>query len=479
MPTLQDLAPQLSKLLTELDRRAPLCSANKSYLDGGTPIPDVIATARLTRAYKAVMGMAQAPWASLVVDSKLDRVEVGGIRTGDKATDQTFSDLWQGNGLDAESKLAHHGVFVDGRVFATVWPGDDGQPEIVLDGADQVVVLYREGRHQPRHRVAALRRWVDDDDDRHITLYRADALYKLSEVREGDAADTGGNDDVVQAGGRSWRMRVEIGRDGLPEPWPLPNPYNVVPVVELATNRRLQPGPFPFARGEFEHCTGLIDRINLLTFLGLVVAIWMGFPLRYVLGGKILRDDDDKPLPPFDSKPDSVVQFEDHEAKIGQLQPADRKNLSIYAELGQLAYLTKVPAHYFPMDSGLSNISADMIRALEGGLHANVDGIHKPFLGAGWEETLRVAGLMLDKPIDLPRTSQIVWLDRQSRSFAERADAAVKLKDMVPFPVIAEEYLGYSQELIRRCEAAGATSVLTALLQNAAGGGAPPAPPGG
>lgn len=476
MADLQDLAPQLTPLLAELSRRAKIVARLRRYGRGeNPPIPQAVSDAKMTRAYKALMGMSQAPWASLVVDSVQDRLEVGGIRSGDDAVDQAVWRRWQANAMDAESKLGHHSALRDGRAFATVWPGPDGEPEIVLDAADQMVVSYREGRHQPRHRVAALRRWIDQDGKQCVTLYRPDGLYKLREAKDG-----GSRHEVVKADGVSWEMREEPAAGGLPEEWPLRNEWGVVPVVEIATNRELQSGAFPFARGEVEHCLGLIDRIHLLTFLGLVVALWMGFPLRYALGARLLKDDDNKPMAPFESKPDSVVQFEDPNAKIGQLEAADRKNLSIFAELSQLAYITKTPAHYFPMDGGFANISADAIRALEGGLHAKVSGIHQPFLGEGWEEVMRLAGLMSPDEIVVPPTAAVWWLDHESRSMAERADAATKVSSLNLDPLfIAEKYLNFTQEEIRRLQATRAGSVLNRMMEelerSAASNGAVPA----
>ncbi len=217
------------------------------------------------------MPMASAPWASLVTDSVLDRLEIGGIRTGDKSVDRTIWSIgWQANQMDAMSKLALGGTLTDGRTFATIWPDGADEPEIVLDRADQMVIEYLEGRHQPRHRVAALRRWEDEDGRLCLTLYTARELVKLRESKEQTRGD-----GRVEANGKWWEAR-EVDD----EQWPLPNPFGVVPVVEIATNRRLQPGVFPYARGEFEHCIGILDRINLLTFIGLVVALWMGFPLR-------------------------------------------------------------------------------------------------------------------------------------------------------------------------------------------------------
>jgi hypothetical protein len=461
VPTMTELGSQADKLLRELGKRAAKSRTLNRFYDGCPPFPQAVIEAKLTKTYGKVMPIAQAPWATVPVDSVLDRLEVDGIRTDDKAAGEALWRVWQANSMDAESKLGHTEALIDGRVFATVWrtEGTD-DPEIVLDSAEQMIVQYREGSR--RHRVAALRRWTDDDDHQHFTLYRPDGLYKFSAATE----QTRGS-GRIRAGEMWWERRDVDAEDG----WPVPNPWRVVPVVEIAVNRRLKPGSFGYARGEFEHCTGLLSRIDLLTFIGLVVAIWMGFPLRYMTGDPIewLKDDQGKPLrpmPPFESRPDSVVQLENPEAKIGQLEAADRGNLSIFAELSQLAYVTKTPAHYFPLETGLSNLSEDAIRALEGGLHAKVTG-HKASAGEGWEEVLRLAGLMLDQRVILPPTAQLTWKDHESRSMAERADAATKLKDILPWQILAEEYLNLSQDQLARASAARVDDVLATLLGGA------------
>jgi hypothetical protein len=173
--------------------------------------------------------------------------------------------------MDAESKLGHGAALLDGRFYATVWADAEGKPDIALDDATQMVVEFADGSR--RKRTAALRRWKEGDRV-YATLYLRDGLYKLQ-----GPENAGANSGTIE-----WEKR-EVPN----EQWPLPNPLGVVPVVELAVNRRLKPGRFPFARGEFEHCIGLIDRIHLLSFLGLVVAFWMGFPLRGVTGEKIRR----------------------------------------------------------------------------------------------------------------------------------------------------------------------------------------------
>lgn len=444
MPTEQELLQQLSSMGAELNKRSRKCRELREYDDGCAAIPSAVVRGQMTNLYQLLMGMSVAPWGSLVVDSVLDRLEVAGISTGDKGLDETvWKAVWQENGMDAESKLAHRSALLDGRAFALVWPDGPGV-SISLDDASQMIVKYREGSR--RTRVAALRRWWDDDAKRSMaTLYHPKAIYKFQSPKNSSGFE-----------GTRWERREVAG-----EEWPLRNPLGEVPVVELAVNRRLLPGSYPFARGEFEHCTGLLDRINLLTFLGIVVALWMGFPLRGVIGQELLKDDKNKPIPPFDAQADKVFSFSNPNAKLAQYEAADRKNLSIFDELDQLAVITHTPRHYFPLEQGMSNLSADAIRASEGGLHAKVTG-HKSTLGEGHEEILRLAAAMLKDKLAVPRTAEIRWMDHESRSLAERADAASKLKDIIPPQAIMEMVLNATPQQIRQWEAQGGIGAILA-----------------
>lgn len=480
MPELDELIKQVSRLSGELDKRIARHKKIEPYLEGECPLPPAIEQARLTKVYRYLMPVAEAPWGSLIVDSKLDRLEVSGIRDADQAAADKVWGIWQSNGMDAESKLAHGAALLDGRAYATVWPDPEtGQPEIALDDVTQMVLEYAEGSR--RKRVAALRRWQDEKNV-YATLYRPDGIYKFSGEK------TATDEKTVD----KWAKRDVEG-----EGWPLENPLEEVPAVEVAINRRLKPGRFPYARGEFAHCTGLIDRINLLTFLGLVIAFWMGFPLRGVIGDKIRRevltDDSGNPIideatgkpkskamPPFDAQPDSVFQIENPEGKLAEFKAADRRSLSVFAELDQLAVITKTPRHYFPMEGGMSNLSAEAIMASNGTMYAAVTG-HKASLGEGWEEVLRIAGKLLSSRAVISPRAELTWLDHESRSLAERADAASKLKDVVPQMAVAELALGATQEQIARWSAQQATNPLLELMaaaQNGNGNQPTPTPSG-
>lgn len=459
---------RLTTLLKELDTRTEEHERIARYDgEGDCPLPEAVVKAHVTNAYAALTSSSDAPWGTLAVDSKQDRIEASGITdVEDESAAKKVWRVWQENEMDSESKLGHRSALLDGRASALVWPNSKtAKPEIFLEDCTQMVVQYREGsRH---HRTRALRRWVDDDDVQHATLYEPDAIWKFRAAKKQEQTS---GESRISAGSVWWEPREVDG-----EAWPLKNGFNVVPATELGVNRRLKAGTFPFARGEYAHATGLIDRVYLLTFLGLVIAVWMGFPLRYVIGDKILRDDDGNQIAPFDSKPDSIAQLENPQASIGQLEAADRKNLSVFGELEQFAVITKTPKHYFPHEGGLSNIAEPTIRAFEGAMHAACTD-HKASLGGGHEETLRLAGLMLpDGAVDLSPRAKMEWLDHESRSLAERADAALKMSTIGLPPVfVAEQFLNLTQDQLGRLEGALASNALTALIQEARQPTAPP-----
>lgn len=448
---------QLNALLEELDQRAKLSKNLNDYYEGTPPIPEAIVRAKVTRAYRNLMPMSAAPWGGLIVDATQDRLEIAGIRSDDKVVDEAVWRLWQENHMDSESKIGQRETLIDGRSFALVWrePGSK-IPTVTLDNSSTMAVMYREGsRH---NRVAAVRRWVDEDDRTCVTLYGPDYLWKFVKADSRSQGQGGGR---VKAGGVWWERREDDHE------WPLKNPYGVVPVVEIAINRRLVPGCFPKARGEYTHARGLIDRIHLLTFLGLVVAFWMGFPLRGVIGEKILRDDDNNIIPPFDAYADGVAQLEDPQAKTFQYDAADRRNLFIYPELDQLSAITKTPRHYFPLENGMSNLAAEAIHATEGSQAAKVTN-YKAETGEGDEDVLRLLGLMSDDRVILPQRAEVLWKDHESRTMAERADAATKIASIgLPVPTVAERYLNFTQQEVSRLEAQMMLNPLSALTVEA------------
>lgn len=449
-----ELKDQLKRLGDALTARTAGITELDRYYAGDHPPPPLIQDQRVTKAYRKLMDLAGANWPELIVDSVEERLEVQGVRFGDQKADDEAWEIWQDNGLDAESSVLHQGTLIGGRAYAIVW-GDgsaDPEPVVTIEHASMCIIEYEPG--PARRRRVGLRRWRDRGRW-YANLYRPDGIYKFVAVDK--------SEDVPASMDR-WKRHEVDGED-----WPLENTLEEVNMVEFAINRSLRPSPFGTAAGEFERHLRHIDRINYKVFAGLVALTWSGFPLRGLIGdpieyevirdgdGEVITDDDGKPIThmrePFDLVAAGVVQLENKDAKLVQLPEANVSNYSAEEDIKQLGALTKTPPNYFLGD--MANLSADAIRAAEAALVSKVRRHHRS-LGEAWEDVIRL-GLRVKNPDD-PRAgdsrAEIIWRDPESRSLAERADAASKLAGLeLPWPVIGSYVLGMSPQEIARAEA--------------------------
>lgn len=431
----------------ELTKRARKYDLIESYRKGKHPIPSIIQRAKVTRAYRMLLEFSETNYARLIVKAASSRMEIGGIRSPDRTVSDEVWKVWQENRMDAESKRGNETVIAHGRCFAVIWPrpGDE-RPQITLEDPATVIVEYREGSRYDR--VAATRMWVDDDKVPHATLYTPEALYKFTGPKHSSGQP-----------GTQWTPREVPG-----ERWPLPNRYELVPVVEIATGRELAPGRFGSACGDLEDHLSHLDRINILEFLRLVIAFTAGFPIRAVIGDKIIEDDDGNPIAPFELAADIIAQFEDPNVKLQELKATDLKGFgdALDRDVESLAGVSLTPSYYL-RSIPIQNVNADAIRASDAPLNSRVAD-HKPEMGEGYEEVNRVAGKMLPKPVDLDDSAEVYWVNRELRSLSEKADAATKLKDVLPRQVIWEEVFDATQDQVTRWESMEMSDRFAALF---------------
>lgn len=449
MPTEADLLAELTSMSAELDKRARLAARLDQYHDGDHPVPDAVVQSKATKAYRLILDLADTNWPQLIVDSVDERLEVQGIALGDKELDKRAWEFWQVNALDADSSLTHQSALTTGRAFVIVWPSEGGgAPDITPEHASTCIVKYAPGSR--RVRLAGLRRW-EDEGRWYATLYRPEGVYKFHTKKHQNSNTYSSTE---------WERRDVEG-----ETWPLKNwAAPLVPVVEVAVNRDLRPSPYGRAFGEFERNVGHIDRINFATFSQIVAMTWSGFPLRAVIGDPIVRDDDGNALKPFNVAADELVQIENPEGKLLQLPEADLENYgkTIDRYVQQLAAITKTPPHY--LLGQLVNLSADAIRAAEAGLVSKVRR-HQKRVGEAWEEVLRLSLIAAGEEISTAAMSaQIIWKDPESRSMAERADAATKLKDILPWQALASKVLAATPQEIQEWSEQRGADALNALI---------------
>ena len=370
-------------------------------------------------------------WCDLVVDSSVERLRVDGFRFGgaDADADSAAWKLWQANGLDAESELAHTEAIKLGCAYALVYPDDGGEPAIQLESPANAIVLVDPA--QGRKRLAGLRDWIDEWGVEHCVLYLPTDVLWWS--REG-----------AQKG---WTEDVGSGR----------NPLGVVPLVPLPNMPTLRNRQ---GRSDIERVIPVQDAINKLCADMIVASEFAAFPQRWVTGIDIPRYPEGdpnagKPLPSFTAQflaGAGTMMADEHEnARFGNFQVSD---LGIYVRaiemlIQHVAAQTRTPPHYLLGAMG-SFPSGESLKATETGLVAKVRRKQLAF-GEGWEETMRLAFMVAgDAERASSATIETIWMNPESRSTAEITDAAVKMGTIgIPRPALWE-YIGATPAQIAR-----------------------------
>lgn len=450
----------VDKMGVELDRRDKPRKELRKYASGDHPVPAHVTHAELETEYRVLMEQAITNWPELIVKAVSQRLAVSSFYFAEQDLGREAWGHWQRNRMDQRSRQIHDAALIDGRAFVIVWNDENGKPTAYIDDSSTTVVMY----DASGNRVAALRRWKEGERW-YATLYKPGEIVKL----------IGPEKSATCPKGEEWEARTVEG-----EEWPLTSKLPIVPVVEYALNGSIAAGEFGSAAGEFERELPIIDRINTTIFSGLLAQTYSAFPVRALIGDKIKyeqkKDADGEPVTDDDGKPvmepvapvklavNRLIQIENKDGKLVQLPEAQLDNYIKFAEthIRHLAAITQTPAHYLLGE--MVNLSADAIRAAEAGLISKTKG-HQIDLGESHEEVARLFLLVDDPEREIPDDIETRWKDAESRSLAERADAAVKLAAInMPWQLIGEMVLGLSEQEIARAQANVGADALGKLI---------------
>lgn len=464
MPAIQP-AEWLSLLERRLDARRPAIELADRYYRGDHKL--AFATTKFREAFGNLFGAFADNWTQLVVDASVERLAVEGFRFGrDSSADDEAWSLWQANGLDAESELAHTESVKLGRSYVLVDPTNTDVPRITVEHPAQTVVAHAAGDR--RRRVAALKRWVDDDGFLYANVYLPDLLAKY---RSSEPASSSGR--------VAWR-EYDRGR----------NPLGVVPVIELPNNPSMLGG----GQSDVLPVIPLQDAANKLVSDLLVASEYAAFPQRVLTGVEVPTDDVGNPVAGADLRAalSRVWTFEDPDVKWGEFSVADLGNYVRAVEMlvQHVAAQTRTPPHYLLGQSGAFP-SGESLKSTETGLVAKVRRKQR-FLGEGWEESVRLGFLAMGDARRAQATdAETLWRDPESRTTGEQVDAAVKELSLgVPQEAIWARRLGASPQEVARWKAlqveetarAGLFGFDLAATSNGAaadGTAIPPIPPAG
>jgi hypothetical protein len=439
MATLEQALRLVSLMESELLRRRAEIDRHDAYYRGAQPLK--FASKEFAKFHGDRYADFSDNWVQVVADSPVERLTVTGFQaSGQMKADEDLWRVWQVNGLDADSQLGFLGAVNSARSFVLVWgdPDDEDNPIVTFEDASQCIVAYEPGSR--RRRRAGLKRWQDGGYD-YATLYLPDEVWKLQRPQIGQRDKSSQEADIDE------ELRRWAPREMDDEPNPQPNPMGVVPLVEMLNKPMLVADPISDVAG----VVAMQDAINLLWAQMFTASDYASFPQRVVMGAerpmipKLNAAGEIVGKQPVDLERfavERVLWITGKDAKISEWQAA---NLAAYSGIievavGHLAAQTRTPQHY--LVGKMANLSGDALLAAETGLVKRVEE-KQLWFGQALREVARLILLARgeDDKAQAMRAGAVLWADAESRSYAQLADALLKLKDIgFPFEWLALRY---------------------------------------
>lgn len=401
------------------------------YYDGAHRLQFM--TERFRAAFGDLFGSFSDNWCPIVVDVPVDRLEVQGFRLGtDQVGDAAVWKLWQANGLDARAKMLFTEAGISEESYSLVWPGEEnGTAEITVEHPWQVIVEL--GAANPRHRIAALKRWTDDVSGKiYATVYLPDFVWKFESANAVSSSSTS-----ILPRGANWQQRIVAGED-----WPLRNPLEVVPVVPFANRpRMLKPG-----RSDLRDVLPIQDAVNKIVADMMIASEYGAVPARWATAWKeranpeTNQSEEDAVMREVQQSLGRLFTNPNSEARFGSFMPADLQNFvhAMEALIQHMATQAQIPPHHFFLRGEFP--SGESIVSAEAGLVRKVNG-KATFFGEALEETMRLALLAAgDEKRAKAEGMETIWVDPETRSESEHVDAITKLAGInVPDEILWEK----------------------------------------
>lgn len=410
---------RLLKYLTET--RSPWVATLEAYYDGNHPLPSppqsIMRLQWAKQQWDSLSHLGITNYMPPVADAPADRLKPIGFRVGgEPEADPGAWDIWQRNHLDADAPLAFRDALKTGQSFALVWPVD-GRAEITIEHPAQAVVCYVPGSR--RKRAAGLKQWCEDDGTRRVVLYLPDEVYKWQ-----------------GAEGKPLEEWQPVG-----ETWPIANPLGVVPLIEFRANPSTRPAPYGGGRGEFELVLTDQNRINKTAFDRLVTGEFQAFRQRYAIGWE--PEDVNQALQASVAR---MMAFPDG-VTVGEFSQADFSGFlnAIDKDVAKIASTTKTPI--YKLGNLVNPPSGDALEALDSDFVGKTEQ-HRDNFGETLEEVMAL-GLQIEGSA-AGAGAEVVWASVAHNTWAEKADAAVKMRSVGVPDEALWEFLEYTPQQIDR-----------------------------
>jgi hypothetical protein len=437
-------APEVMKLLARLsralDERQKHVLAAEDWYEGRHPIPPppshtLAAVDREAReAFDNLSRLGITNFLPPVVDTPARKTRLEGFRFSESGADADAWVIWTRNHMHEDFDLVVHKATETGQAFATVWADSDDRATISIEDPSQTIVAYADGsRHQ---RVAALKRWIDDDGYVCATLYLPGFIFKFRSVTSSTSTlyVPSSLERPDPKGTQTWQAREVPG-----EPWPLPNPLGEVPVVEIRQQAPLKAAPYGGGRPFFARQINDQKRINQTVMNMLTTMDHQAFRQRWSIGW---------PAPTLaDGTPDRVALLRAAASGIAAFNHPDGDELNANIRVGEFAQAdfrpfidavrewvkviassSGTPPYAFLMGD-MINVAADALARIDGVAKSNVQMLQRA-MGGGGREVMRLALKAQSDPRSEDPALAVVWGEPEERTASEQIEVAKAMKDL-------------------------------------------------
>ncbi len=424
----------LDRLAGRLDADRVRFKLLRRYITGDAPLPEGATDAR--EAYRRWQHLARTDFANLIVDAVAERLTVTGFMVGDQAQDNDAArTLWRVSRMDSASADVHRDMLVYGRAFAMATPVAGGA---VLTRESPLATIVDSDPLVPGLVRAGLKTWVDMDTQ-YAVVHLPGEVHRFVRDRVDPLSRLSGG----------WRLEESAGT-GL----------DVVPVVEFR-NRD--------SRGEFALHLDLLDRINWVLLQRLLIIAMQAFRQRALEGDLPERDEkgdliDYEAI--FTPGPDALWTLPDG-VSIWESTPGDIQQIlsAVKDDIRDLSAATRTPMSVLSPDS--ANQSAQGAALSREGLVFKVEDRQRRATPS-WEALVSMGLGMTGEALPV----RVQWAPAERQSLAEKADAAVKLAQTLPWRRVMSDVLGYAADDVDLMELDRAGDALALMLGEPAGGAA-------
>lgn len=411
--------PEATKHITwalkSLASRRPAYKLFADYYEGRQAIQYVSDKLRKAFGNRIKTDRMVDNFAASVVDAVADRLQITGFAaqgedgTTDDAVSKATAEIWRRNRMERRSGEVHSEALTTGDGYLIVWPGTDGRAVLWPQVASEVTVHY--DPESPERIDRAAKVWYDDDAKRwRCTLYYPDRIEKY--------ATASGGENLPEKGAAFVPWLTEG------EPWPVPNPFDVVPVFHFGNNARTN----GFGRSELADVIPLQDSLNKSRADMAVAQEFYAVPQRMVIGIDPEVDEaTGKPVWPFEPGGVWYASGGDGENKPSFGEFAANSPAGFLEaqreDKADIARVSKTPMHVLMLSSDAAP-SGEALRTAETPFVKKVRDRQRDF-GSDWADAMALA-VRIDGGAEV--LLETTWEDPAPRSETDSWSTAVLQK---------------------------------------------------